>query len=361
MAIWTQLKALVAQVIKANGQQSITGPVLQTELFRIVDSLGALQYKGLASPNTNPGIPDGEVFFFAKTAGTYPYFGNITLAASELACLAFVNGSWRKDSLGTIGGTGGSGTAASPFKGLATVSTSPGSPTTGDYYIATFSGLTDQTFTLFGNIIVPAGQFCILYRTSTAWILMPIGTFNGATMKHSDTPQAGSVSAAIKEVEKLMLRNDMALLEKTLMPASLQTAVLWMHIQLGAKKIIVYVDKKLFGNSSGTFYVISRDSGFLLGSKTFNTAQQNFCEIPIEPLNWNQGSTILNVLKDQPVKNDAVDEYTHHEAPEPDPLDGIAPPAGGGVLPARTPAMDVTLAYKSNNQLVLTQITINYV
>lgn len=41
---WEQLKAEIAQVIKTNGNQEITGFVLQQELFRIIDAIGGAEY-----------------------------------------------------------------------------------------------------------------------------------------------------------------------------------------------------------------------------------------------------------------------------------------------------------------------------
>lgn len=93
MANYQQLKAAIDQVIKANGQKEITGPVLNDTLKAIVNSLGAgYQFMGVATPSTNPGTPDQNVFYIAGQAGTYTNF-NSTVLPNGLSVLKW-NGSW---------------------------------------------------------------------------------------------------------------------------------------------------------------------------------------------------------------------------------------------------------------------------
>lgn len=81
MANWTVLKAAIADVIKTNGSQEITGFVLQNTLNSIVNVIGEnATYVGIAMPTTNPGAPDGNVFYFATQAGTYTNFGALELS-----------------------------------------------------------------------------------------------------------------------------------------------------------------------------------------------------------------------------------------------------------------------------------------
>ena len=97
MANWTILKETITNVIKANGNQEITGQVLQNTLTNIVNAVGAnATFAGIATPATNPGVPDGPVFYIVSTAGIYPNFGGINLAVGEIAVLHFSNGSWTK-------------------------------------------------------------------------------------------------------------------------------------------------------------------------------------------------------------------------------------------------------------------------
>lgn len=80
MANWTVLKAAIADVIKTNGNQEITGAVLQNTLNSIVNAVGEnATLVGVATPTTNPGTPDGNVFYFAAQAGTYTNFGSVVL------------------------------------------------------------------------------------------------------------------------------------------------------------------------------------------------------------------------------------------------------------------------------------------
>lgn len=52
-------------------------------------------YAGIAIPTTNPGIPDGPVFYIATEAGTYSNFNNISIADGEVVILEW-KGSWTK-------------------------------------------------------------------------------------------------------------------------------------------------------------------------------------------------------------------------------------------------------------------------
>lgn len=100
MANYATLKAAIQQVIKTNGNNEITGALLQQSLLTMINSLGVgYQYSGIATPSTNPGTPDQNVFYIASTAGTYSNFGGIVLADGEIAILKY-NGAWVKDSTG---------------------------------------------------------------------------------------------------------------------------------------------------------------------------------------------------------------------------------------------------------------------
>lgn len=94
MANWTILKAAIADVIKTNGNQEITGQLLQNVLNNIVSSVGEnATLVGIATPSTNPGAPDGNVFYFAAQAGTYTNFGGAKLEAG-LNILLWNGSSW---------------------------------------------------------------------------------------------------------------------------------------------------------------------------------------------------------------------------------------------------------------------------
>lgn len=97
MANWATLKAAIAGVIKTNGNQEITGIVLQNTLNSIVNAVGEnATFAGIAVPTTNPGTQDGPVFYIATTAGVYANFGGIELIEGEAIILQWNNGAWVK-------------------------------------------------------------------------------------------------------------------------------------------------------------------------------------------------------------------------------------------------------------------------
>ena len=76
MENYTDLKDAIVAVIKANGNNEITGTILQSTLLSIVNSVGAnATFKGVANSTTNPGTPDQNVFYIAGTPGEYANFG----------------------------------------------------------------------------------------------------------------------------------------------------------------------------------------------------------------------------------------------------------------------------------------------
>ena len=75
MANYATLKAAIADVIKTNGNNAITGAILQSSLLSMIDILGAgYQFAGVATPETNPGTTDARVFYLAAEKGTYVNF-----------------------------------------------------------------------------------------------------------------------------------------------------------------------------------------------------------------------------------------------------------------------------------------------
>lgn len=73
---YNELKAAVSSVIKTNGNQEITGQILQNVLNNIISTIGAnATFKGVANAATNPGTPDQNVFYIAGTPGEYTNFG----------------------------------------------------------------------------------------------------------------------------------------------------------------------------------------------------------------------------------------------------------------------------------------------
>lgn len=100
MANWTTLKAAIANVIKTNGNQEITGQLLQNVLNNIVSSLGEnATFAGIATPTTNPGVPDGPVFYIASEAGTYTNFGGVSLNNGLTIFYNSTSGIWNRSIL----------------------------------------------------------------------------------------------------------------------------------------------------------------------------------------------------------------------------------------------------------------------
>lgn len=100
MANWTILKEAIASVIKTNNNQEITGQLLQNALNNIITNVGEnATFAGIATPTTNPGTPDGPVFYIATTAGSYSNFGSLEVSNGETVILQWNNGTWTKNAI----------------------------------------------------------------------------------------------------------------------------------------------------------------------------------------------------------------------------------------------------------------------
>lgn len=99
MSQFSLLKDAIKSTIKTNGNNEITGQLLQNVLLSIINSIGAnYQFIGIAQENTNPGTPDQNVFYLAGP-GTYVNFGNKTVANGQIGVLKY-NGEWSLELLG---------------------------------------------------------------------------------------------------------------------------------------------------------------------------------------------------------------------------------------------------------------------
>ena len=99
MSNYNSLKATINANIKTNGNQEITGSVLNSVLTAMVNSLGAdYLFAGYATPAINPGTPDQNVAYLAATPGTYTNFGGLVLDDGDVAFLLY-NGSWTKQAV----------------------------------------------------------------------------------------------------------------------------------------------------------------------------------------------------------------------------------------------------------------------
>lgn len=73
---YENLKAAIKQAIKQNGNQEITGNLLQSTLLNIINIVGeGATFAGIATTKTDPGTPEGDVFYLATEQGIYAKFG----------------------------------------------------------------------------------------------------------------------------------------------------------------------------------------------------------------------------------------------------------------------------------------------
>lgn len=100
MGNYEELKQAISDVIKTNGNQEITGAIMQNALLSIISTVGSnATFAGIATPETNPGTPDQNVFYIALKNGIYSNFGSIELN-NEVLLLTNKNGSWEKTNTG---------------------------------------------------------------------------------------------------------------------------------------------------------------------------------------------------------------------------------------------------------------------
>ena len=95
MPNWNTLKNAVANVIKANNNKEITGPLLQNVLHSIINAVGEnAAFAGIANVETNPGFFDGPVFFLESETGIYSNFSGLVLPANTIGVFLYNNQKW---------------------------------------------------------------------------------------------------------------------------------------------------------------------------------------------------------------------------------------------------------------------------
>ena len=100
MSNYNSLKRTIDANIKQNGNQEITGQILNSVLNAMVNTLGAgYQFAGVATPASNPGTPDAKVFYIANGKGMYTNFGGIDVTEDEVVIL-YLDSAWHKVSTG---------------------------------------------------------------------------------------------------------------------------------------------------------------------------------------------------------------------------------------------------------------------
>lgn len=100
MSNYNSLKRTIDANIRQNGNQEITGQILNSVLNAMVNTLGAgYQFAGVATPASNPGTPDAKVFYIANGKGKYEKFGGINVTEDEVVIL-YLDSAWHKVSTG---------------------------------------------------------------------------------------------------------------------------------------------------------------------------------------------------------------------------------------------------------------------
>ena len=98
MSNYNNLKTSIDANIKQNGNQEITGPILNSVLNQMVNILGTgYQFAGVATldPATEPGTPDAKVFYIANGKGTYTNFGGLEVTEDDVVVL-YWDTAWHK-------------------------------------------------------------------------------------------------------------------------------------------------------------------------------------------------------------------------------------------------------------------------
>ena len=104
MADYIKLKDAITEVIKTNGNQEITGQILQNTLLSIVNVIGEDRtFSGVAEPDTNPGNPDQNVIWAATQKGTYTGFGNYVHDGVGIAFLGNTTSGWQAVKMNVVG------------------------------------------------------------------------------------------------------------------------------------------------------------------------------------------------------------------------------------------------------------------
>ncbi len=100
MSNYNSLKATIDANIKQNGNQEITGQILNSVLNQMVNILGTgYQFAGVATIATDPGTPDAKVFYIANGKGKYEKFGGLEVTEDDVVVL-YWDTAWHKVATG---------------------------------------------------------------------------------------------------------------------------------------------------------------------------------------------------------------------------------------------------------------------
>lgn len=89
---YDELKRNIADVVKPNGNQEITGQIMQDALFALIENLGeGWQFGGAVRPSDVPALgADVRAFYLAVEKGVYVDFGGVEV--TELSAIVYGDG-----------------------------------------------------------------------------------------------------------------------------------------------------------------------------------------------------------------------------------------------------------------------------
>ena len=89
---YEELKRNIADVVKPNGNQEITGQIMQDALFALIENLGeGWQFGGAVRPSDAPALgADVRGFWLAVEKGVYADFGGVEV--TELSAIVYGDG-----------------------------------------------------------------------------------------------------------------------------------------------------------------------------------------------------------------------------------------------------------------------------
>lgn len=89
---YDELKRNIADVVKPNGNQEITGQIMQDALFALIENLGeGWQFGGAVHPSDVPALgADVRAFYLAVEKGVYAEFGSVEV--TELSAIVYGDG-----------------------------------------------------------------------------------------------------------------------------------------------------------------------------------------------------------------------------------------------------------------------------
>ena len=203
------MKTAIAEVIRQNGNEEITGDVLQFILLEMVSGLGAgYRFLGTCTPQTEPQQPDGAAFYVGAS-GEYANFGGVTVDTGYICFFKWDGSEWSAsplkvsqpvDSQITEGGQnpvkGGAifdefrklRDGGYLFAGLAFVNMEP-VMTEKVFYLAVDGG----TYAYFNSLVVPQG-ISVLKWNGSQWSVQTLWTVDNAPTEDSDgLVKSGSV------------------------------------------------------------------------------------------------------------------------------------------------------------------------